>query len=387
MTLEFPSWQANEPGSSDWWKQLIAAFQAAHPNVTIDFTFVPFANYSTTLTTEFAANTPPDIVHLPLANYGPFAKQGWLEPLDSYLQGTDILQNWTKLEDSMTWNGQHVAVLLLGYGIVLYYNKQLLANAGVSVPTTPEQLLAAAKAATNASNGTYGFGVATTQEVSANYADLSTFVYGEGGAWVMDKQWAFTNPVVVKAVDDYRSAAKYSQKGITGEQKFTLFNNGKIAMMLSGTYFWSQTSGAPKAVLPNLAYAAPPFPSIPGTVSNGLSIAAKESPEKKQVVWEFIKLACSQEWQTKYALLVKAPPPRTGAVTADVLQTEPELKLFADLTSRATNYSYVSESVTGNFGVFSQLVANAALQLQTTDTPTVVILSDLQAEVSSQFQP
>src|SRR5690606_11746502 len=85
ITLDMPSWQATEPGTSDWWKALIAEFEAQHPGVTIEFTHEPFAGYNDKMVTRFAAGNTPDILHLPAANFMIYAQEGWLAPLDDRL--------------------------------------------------------------------------------------------------------------------------------------------------------------------------------------------------------------------------------------------------------------------------------------------------------------
>ncbi|HSG88526.1 MAG TPA: extracellular solute-binding protein, partial [Pseudomonadales bacterium] len=87
IVLEMPSWQATEPGTSDWWKALIAEFEAQNPGVTIEFTHEPFASYNQTMVTRFAGGNPPDILHLPAANFMVYATEGWLAPLDDRLAG------------------------------------------------------------------------------------------------------------------------------------------------------------------------------------------------------------------------------------------------------------------------------------------------------------
>ena len=44
-TLEFPTWQAEEPGVSTWWKDLVAAYEKKHPDVKINLQQVPFAQF------------------------------------------------------------------------------------------------------------------------------------------------------------------------------------------------------------------------------------------------------------------------------------------------------------------------------------------------------
>ena len=36
VTLDFPSWQAEEPGVAEWWRALIAEFERTHPGVRIN---------------------------------------------------------------------------------------------------------------------------------------------------------------------------------------------------------------------------------------------------------------------------------------------------------------------------------------------------------------
>src|SRR5262249_37193919 len=76
-TLEFPTWQAEEPGVSTWWKDLIAAYEKKYPDVKINLQQVPFAQFVKQMTVRFAAGNPPDIVHLPSRDFASFADQGW----------------------------------------------------------------------------------------------------------------------------------------------------------------------------------------------------------------------------------------------------------------------------------------------------------------------
>src|SRR5690606_30697649 len=100
LTLDMPSWQATEPGTSDWWNALIDEFEAQHPGVTIEFTHEPFAGYNDKMVTRFAAGNPPDILHLPAANFMIYAQEGWLEPLDERLAASNspVLTEWRSEE-------------------------------------------------------------------------------------------------------------------------------------------------------------------------------------------------------------------------------------------------------------------------------------------------
>ena len=84
IELDFPTWQAEEPGAGEYWTELIKAFEAKNPGVKVKKTQVPFREYADKMTVRFAASNPPDIVHLPSRNFLAFASQGWLAPLDDY---------------------------------------------------------------------------------------------------------------------------------------------------------------------------------------------------------------------------------------------------------------------------------------------------------------
>ena len=86
VTLDFPSWQAEEPGFAEWWNGLIGEYEARHPGVKVKLYSIPFANYVNQLTVRFAGQNPPDIVHLPSRNFASFASQQWLEPIDDLLK-------------------------------------------------------------------------------------------------------------------------------------------------------------------------------------------------------------------------------------------------------------------------------------------------------------
>ena len=49
-TLNFPTWQAQEPGFSQWWKELIAAYEQAHPGVKIALQPIAYPNFTNEMT-------------------------------------------------------------------------------------------------------------------------------------------------------------------------------------------------------------------------------------------------------------------------------------------------------------------------------------------------
>ena len=381
-TLDFPTWQAEEPGVSTWWKDLIAAYEKKYPDVKINMQQVPFAQFVKQMTVRFAAGTPPDIVHLPSRDFASFADQGWLEPLDDRLAKTDIPATWPPLQSEMKWSGKTQGVLLMGYGGILFYNDKMLKDAKVAVPTTPDQWLAAMKATTDAGKGQFGLSTITAEHPNM-VVEMASWVIGSGADWLKGGKYNFTDPAVVKAVDGWRQSVGYAPKGTNSATARQLFIDGKVAFLRDGPWVWGAVEKAPADVKPNLRITGLPFPVTPGGASNSLHLAAKTDAKKKEAAWNFIQMAASPEWQNKYAL-TGSPAPRKGAVTAADIAAKPQLKVVNDEAAKAHNLFPEVQAVRANYNDFATLVTKAAMKMISTQEPTAKAMADLQAELERQ---
>lgn len=311
MRLSFPSWQQDEPGSSDWWKARIAAFEKAHPGVTIDFTKIAVGDVADKLLTQFAAGSPPQIVHVPYLNLLPFADQGFLEPLDSYFKGSGILDHWSPLQKGCDWKGSTYALLLLAYGYAMVYNEQLLTEAGVAVPTKPADFLAAAKSLTKGPDQ-FGFGT-TTQPGFNIFTHISVFIIGAGGQVATDKAPTVNTPEAVEGVTWWVDLVK---SGVTPTGMETgplrqLLQQGKLAMWFDGPWGQGFIKDAAPEVKPHLKVAQLPFPKILGGASNVIAMPKDIPDDEKAMVWEFIKSLTTPEAQRDYNVMYCTPTART----------------------------------------------------------------------------
>jgi multiple sugar transport system substrate-binding protein len=384
IELEFPSWQFEEAGNGEYWTEFIKAFEAAHPNVKIKKQPIPFREYIDKLTVRFAGNNPPDIVHLPSRNYLAFASQGWLAPLDEYLAQTDIKATYTKLSDEMVYNGKTYGVLMMGYGMMFYYNEKMLADAKLTVPKTSDELLKAIAATTDANAGRFGYGAPTTEHPNV-FVEIGTWVTGEGASLFKGNQYNFTDPAVIRAIDKFRTAAKSAPKGTSSEQARQLFMDGKIAMIRDGPWVGAMVKKAPDAMRANLKMGMMPFASIPGGTSNSMHMPAKLDPEKKKLVWDFIKQTSTPEWQQKFTLLTASPAPRRNALSAAEMSARPDLALVNKAAGEAVNLFPESVPVRENYNEFAKLFAEAGVKLMNSDRPTADIMKDLQAEMTKRI--
>jgi multiple sugar transport system substrate-binding protein len=382
ITLDFPSWQAEEPGFAEWWKGLISEYEAKHPGVKVKLYSIPFANFVNQLTVRFAGQKPPDIVHLPSRNFASFASQQWLEPIDDLLKAGDIASKWSKMQTEMSWNGKTYGVLLLPYGNLLYYNEKLLQDAGAKVPTTPAEWLDAMARTTNRDKGQFGL-VTTTAEHPNMFIDAATWVLGEKQDWLKGGKYNFTDPGVVAAMDQFRKSLTYAPPGTNSASARQLFIDGKAAFLRDGPWVWATLQKAKPETRPLLKMTQLPFPVITGGASNSLHIPARLEAQKKKLVWEFIALAATPAWQEKYVQLTGSPAGRVGAIGPDQAKKDPHLSAITLAAEKAENLFPMQPALRENYNEFATLFSRAVVRMQSSSQPTDAILANLQKELTA----
>src|SRR6266705_1048798 len=382
VTLDFPSWQAEDPGFAEWWRALIQEYETKHPGVKVKLYSIPFANYVNQLTVRFAGQNPPDIVHLPSRNFASFASQQWLEPIDDLLKAGDIASKWSKMQTEMSWNGKTYGVLLLPYGNLLYYNEKLLQDAGAKVPTTPAEWLDAMAKTTNRDKGVFGL-VTTTAEHPNMFIDAATWVLGEKQDWLKGNRYNFTDPGVVGAMDQFRKSLSYAPTGTSSAGARQLFIDGKAAFLRDGPWVWATLQKAKAETRASLKMTQLPFRVMTGGASNSLHMPAKIDPQKRKLVWEFIVLAASPQWQEKYVQLTGSPAGRLGMISAEQAKRDPHLAAITQAAEKAENLFPTQRALRENYNEFATLFSRAVVRMQSSSQPTEAILTNLQKELNA----
>jgi multiple sugar transport system substrate-binding protein len=137
VNIEF--WVDEAAGGADkMWAKAVAEFEQQNPNVKAKAVVVPYDDAETKALTSIAGNVPIDLVYVhPMWN-ATFAVKGVTVPLDTYMT-----RDWTKaqLDDFYTgaityfkWAGKTYGLPNYSGPQVFYYNKDLLAKAGLEDP-------------------------------------------------------------------------------------------------------------------------------------------------------------------------------------------------------------------------------------------------------------
>lgn len=388
-TLRFISWQNDDGGMGDWWRDAIAEFEAAHPGVTIDFTKVDRGSYADTMTTLFAGGQPPHIVHLASFEYQTFAENGWMENLDPWLAKDGIDMTGWAGQGTCRWNDETACIMLLYFGFIMAYNEQILIDAGVAVPTTWDEYLEASRTLTQDKDGDgitdiYG---TSHQTIAGNQytTEMLNYVLDAGAYWTdSEGKAAMNSPEMIEALTRWKTVL---QEGLTpldlgaGDVR-QLFIEGKIAMRLDGPWLYGIIQKAEPAMFEQIKLTAPPFDPPVGGSSNVIGMASEISDEKKQLVWDFIEIVTSAEWQEKFAELAASPAPRPGAITDAAKAAVPHFDLLLETqqTAAKAGVDRIPLGLEVQFNEFAKIVFNEAQRMVVEDLDPAEVAERIQEQ-------
>lgn len=120
-------------------KDLIGQFQQQNPNIKVDAQLVPFDGAHDKFVTAAQNGTAPDAIRIDVGWNTEFANAGYLLDLGPYVKDTsDYLPAPLAYA---TWKGKLYGLPQVTDFLVLYYNKKMLTDAGISTPPRPSMTL------------------------------------------------------------------------------------------------------------------------------------------------------------------------------------------------------------------------------------------------------
>ena len=157
-----------DPNEKKIFTALIQSFEKKYPNVKVNYTSVPPAEYHQKLTTLVASGKAPDIFYLSGPAFYKYAEAGTILNIQSYLNNTELFDPnnvWKQGLDRYRYDGKTLGTGDL-YGLpkdvgpwAMAYNKDLFDEAGAEYPSaepggwTWDDYLKAAQAVTKDTNG------------------------------------------------------------------------------------------------------------------------------------------------------------------------------------------------------------------------------------------
>ncbi|MFK4730484.1 sugar ABC transporter substrate-binding protein [Agromyces mediolanus] len=277
---------------------VIEAFEAEHPDITIDYTQVPFDQYSSTLQQRLGAKDDTiDVYAVDQPNLSQLAAQGFLEDLSDLSDEAKAATSSAQFEINQ-YDGKMWALSVWNSTQMLFFNRDALAAAGVEAPTadpaarwTWEQTADAGRAA-QAAGTQYGL---LLEQVEAYYQlqPLAESLGGGSGITGDDMLTVdVTNDGWQQAMAWYGDTFEsgLSPRGVGGFQTAPVFIDGNVAFFVGGP--WDVGRFASDA---SFDWGVAPMPYFEGgevaTPTGSWSWGVNTASKNKDAAREFIEFA------------------------------------------------------------------------------------------------
>lgn len=302
-TLTVAHWDFLAPAYGEQMQEIMKEYEQVNPNATIDTLGIVRADYETKLKIQFSSGAGPDVFTMADTFFPELAAAGLLEPLDDVLSD-DLVATLNNTNDAAIWDDQRLAVTWQVAPYAFLWNKDLLEQAGVEPPTTPEELLEAAKTI-HEKLGIAGFAVRhRLAEETPWWIDFNNWVVGFGGGWSKDGQLTIASKENIAAVEFYKEMYDSGAFAVGDDASTfrTKFGQAQLAMMIDAT-------GAPPAmaseVVPSTSMEASalPFPEL-ATSQVGIYFGINANSENKALAEDFLKWFLSPETQQKVSEVI-----------------------------------------------------------------------------------
>ncbi|MFC0134611.1 ABC transporter substrate-binding protein [Massilia eurypsychrophila] len=155
QTVQFWTMQLS-PFNDAYVLGVIAAFEKAHPSVTIRWTDVPWAEMERKTLAALAAKSAPDVVNLNPQFAAKLAEFGALAQPEAYLSADQVAAFLPAVWRANRLDGKTFALPWYLNTNVTLYNRPMLDKAGVAVPANLDELLGAARQL-KARSGSYAY--------------------------------------------------------------------------------------------------------------------------------------------------------------------------------------------------------------------------------------
>ncbi len=143
-TLRLWSWN-NEGDYPKVFAQIIARFEAAHPEATVDLQWIPYTEYNEKMKATIAAGDYPEIpaIHPGSPQYSLY-KAGELLALNNELK-TGFPKYFPSALADLTFDGNITSIPLDVNNLTVFYNKTIFKQLGLKIPETIDDLIALCK--------------------------------------------------------------------------------------------------------------------------------------------------------------------------------------------------------------------------------------------------
>ena len=313
--------------------KLFNDYEKLHPNIVIQRDAVPFANLLPKAEQEAASHTLPNLLALDNPSVAAFAATGALTQLDSFMQGQFSASDfYAGPQQTMLYKGKTYSFPVGNNDLALFYNIKDFTAAHLNPPTTWSELANDAKQLTHGS--TYGFAFSTPSDEQATF-QFEPFLWSNQGdlSQVSSSQSQQALQLLAELVHNgwaSRGVLNWSQPDVA-----TQFGEGHAAMMENGPWElpvleqqYNMKFGVDFGVVTMPVPQAGDQPVVP-LGGEAWTIPASKDPAVVKATWDLVNWL-EQPTQLLYFDQNFGYIPAIKSTAQQLLQTNPELKVFAD---------------------------------------------------------
>ncbi|MFJ8083427.1 ABC transporter substrate-binding protein [Streptomyces sp. NPDC096205] len=345
--------------SEKYWDKLVAAYEAEHPGVKIDVSVYSWNDVDRKVKEMVDAGDAPDLAQI--GAYADYAAAGQLYTADDLLSITTQADFAGQLADAGQVDGEQFGMPFAASTRLLFYNKSLFAEAGLTPPTTWAELASDAEALKE-EGVTYPYALPLGPE-EAQAETMQWLLSGGGG---------YTDTLGTYGIDSAENVGTFTWlrdqlvgKGLTGPvapaklnraDAFSAFASGKVGM-LNGHPSLMKTA-AKKGV----KFGMVPMPGPDGETKSTMGVAdwmmAFKKNGHRDQVGEFLDFVYSEKnvlaFSREYDLL---PVTNSASDVMSAAEEDQDLKPFLDQLQFAefypvgkTSWASVSAAVKADIG-------------------------------------
>ncbi|PWK83778.1 carbohydrate ABC transporter substrate-binding protein (CUT1 family) [Lentzea atacamensis] len=323
------------PGRTPIYQELIKRFEAANPDIKVEYVGIPSSSVQQKYDTAIAGGSTPDVGGVTTSYLAHLVGQDALEPADDRVEGGPLkgklLSGLLETVRQTAPDGKLYAVPASGNLDVIWYRSDRFAEAKISEPSTWDDLVKAATQLTKPAENQYGFTIrggagSVFQLLSEaySYSGIEKF-YDGGKSTVSDPRNA---ELVRKVAELYKKATPEADVNNNYTQMVAQFTGGTVAMMHHNL---GSTADVMKALGPERV-SAMPLPKGPSgkrtVVPNPTDgFAVFKGSKNRDASWKFVEFLTSAESSGYWNEKVGQIPANTDVRGAEWIQKNPAVKM------------------------------------------------------------
>lgn len=322
--------------------ELIAEFERDNPGIRVDIQNIPWTAAHEKLLTAFAADGLPDVCQLGNTWIPEFAALDTLEPLQSYVDASQLVDEsdyFPGIWDTNVIDDELFGVPWYVDTRLLFYRKDILAQAGVDAPPTTWAEWEAAMAAIKREVGPKRYAILLPvnefeQQLSLTLQQDDPLLrdgenYGNFRSAGFRKALAFYSNIFEQGWAPLMSETQISNV-------WDEFFNGFYAFYLSGPWNIREfRKRAPPGLADQWGTMALPGPHGPGAgIAGGTSLVLFKSSPRKNEGWKLIEFLSRPDIQQRFHAVIGNLPPRRSTWQHPELASDALAHAFRDQLER-----------------------------------------------------